>query len=244
MSTLIVKHEDEFSLDIIAAVLANYRVPAGKPGTGGKWKRVYSHYSMVDPRTTTPGGSVTLAHKPGNVSELAVAYERKLAQGAQYTETTGIRFEWSGKLCIPTAWEIESSVVSHGKAPDGISGKKSARIRDNTLSMKTPDGVHDYAAPAPSTINWLLFDAVPRFEGKRIEPVRFTLIDHGDKVKPGITLSYRKSVKVLIGKTELELQTYEMKGRGILPTVFWMDERGLLLFVVSGMEAYCLKEVS
>jgi len=241
MTAAIVKPENEFSLDIIAAILANYRVPAGKPETGGKWKRVYSQHSMLNPASLNSSGTVTIEHAPGNLS---VSYNRILAQGLQFKERTGIRFEWSGKLSIPTAWDIESSVVSGGKILDGLSGKKSAIIRDNILVMKTANSTREYPALAPATMNWLLFDTMPRFGGKSIEPVRFTLIDHGDKVKPGITLSYRKKNMFMIGKTELALQAYEMKGRGILPTVFWTDERGLLLFVVSGMEAYCLKEMS
>jgi hypothetical protein len=102
-----------------------------------------------------------------------------------------------------------------------------------------------------------------------MDAIPFSLIEHGDKVKPGITLSYRTSLTAGFGAAAdgervlraLErgtiyhptlgeppggtlLSGYEMKGPGILPTVFWTDERGLLLLVIAGMEAYCLTEAS
>ena len=242
MTAKAVKPEDEFSLDIIAAALADYSVPAAIPDSTARWKRVYSQYSLHNPKMAGSVGTVTITHTPGSVSKLAVVYEHCWL--VKHKETTGIRFGWSGSLSVPTAWEIESAAIADGKELAGLTGKKSAVIRGNTLVMTTANGAHEYSAPAPATINWLLFDVIPRFGGKHIEPVRFTLIDRGDKVKPGITLSWRKSVNVAVGKADLALRAYEMKGAGILPTVFWTDERGLLLFVVSGMEAYCLKEAS
>lgn len=242
MSAKAVKPEEEFSLAIIAAVLADYSVPAATPDPAARWTSVYSQYSVGNPQKVGQCGTVTIAHTPGPVSRLAVVYEH--SWHVKRKETTGIRFGWSGSLSVPTAWEIESSGNDGVNELAGLAGKKSAVIRGNTLVMTTANGAHEYPAPAPATINWLMFDVIPRFGGKRIEPVRFTLIDRGDKVKPGITLSWRKSINVAVGEADLALRAYEMKGAGILPTVFWTDERGLLLFVVSGMEAYCLKEAS
>ena len=236
------KPETEYSLDGIAPVLAKYRVPAGTPEASGPWTRVYAHYSLHN--LNASDGTVTITHRPGTVSGLGIDYRMMIEGGRrQYHETMDLHFAWSDKLPIPKTWEMESSVMEDGKALDGLSAKSSGVLRDNTLVMKTVNGTHAYKAPGPATVNWQLFDVVSRLGGKRIEPLSFTLIDHGDKVKPEATLSYRKRVTVVIGEAEMPLQSYELKGRGILPTVFWTDERGLLLFVVSGLEAYCLKEI-
>jgi len=234
--------ESEYSLDGITPVLAQYRVPTETLGTSGSWTRVYAHYSLHNLKASD--GTMTMTHTPGVVSGLNVDFRMMIEGGRrQHRETMDLCFEWSGKLSIPKTWEMKSSVMEDGKALDGLSAKSSGALRDNTLVMKTVNGTHKYTAAEPATINWLLFDAVSRFGGKPIEPLRFTLIDHGDKVKPEVSLSYRKSVTTVIGNVEMTLQSYEMKGQGILPTVFWTDERGLLLFVISGREAYCLKEI-
>jgi hypothetical protein len=38
------------------------------------------------------------------------------------------------------------------------------------------------------------------------------------------------------------LHAWRLTGKGIIPTVYWVDASGRLLFVLSGSEVYVLKE--
>jgi hypothetical protein len=42
------------------------------------------------------------------------------------------------------------------------------------------------------------------------------------------------------GAVRTQMQAYEQFGEGILPIVYWVDERGRLLFVLSGLIGYVL----
>jgi len=47
-------------------------------------------------------------------------------------------------------------------------------------------------------------------------------------------------VEALEGASTVPLQCFEQVGQGILPTTYWVDPRGQLLFVLAGLAAWIL----
>ena len=104
------------------------------------------------------------------------------------------------------------------------------------------DGRTQRQIPAPGAyaVNWALFEAVGRLPREEFEPLRFTMLDHFDQLKPGQVLSYRETADVSLGGRSVRLHAYDHLGEGIVPWIYWVDDEGRLLFAVSGLEAYLL----
>jgi hypothetical protein len=93
------------------------------------------------------------------------------------------------------------------------------------------------------------------------------MLDHLDEPKPNQSLSYRETADVLLsgrhltkrraahldkrqarkparslrGTQPVRLHAFEQLGDGIVPWIYWVDDRGRLLVAVSGLEAYILE---
>jgi hypothetical protein len=104
-------------------------------------------------------------------------------------------------------------------------------------------------APAilPSTVgvamNFGLFEAVQRLPKENLEPVQFTMIDDFDLLRQGYVLSLRGTEEVLFGepapdKVPTPLYAFNQTGEGCIETVYWLDQKGRLLFVSAGIESY------
>jgi hypothetical protein len=102
-------------------------------------------------------------------------------------------------------------------------------------------GVKKVAITGDYTLGWALFDAVGRLPAEQAPPLRFTLIDHFDQVKPGHVLSFRTAADVTIRDRTLRLHAFDQVGTGVVPWVWWVDRQGCLLAAVSGLESYLLE---
>ena len=78
--------QNECSLDIIARVLKDYRVPAGAAETSGRWKRVYAQYSL---ESLLPFPAFRLSANRGEGSRTSI-------------DTAGSR---RGRICDP--WQAD-----------------------------------------------------------------------------------------------------------------------------------------
>ena len=91
--------------------------------------------------------------------------------------------------------------------------------------------------PVPATSHWSLFDAVQRLPGKATRPLRFTMLEEMDLVKPDQRLEFREETDLEVGDTTLHLRGYQQIGWGVLPWQYWVDDQGRLLFAFSGVRA-------
>ena len=115
-------------------------------------------------------------------------------------------------------------------------------FRDGTIVIQDPHETKALPVAGPYTLNWCLFDAVQRLPREKTQPLGFTLIDHFDEPKADCTLAFRKRMDVAVaGGRTIATYSYDQLGRGNVPWVYWVDDRGRLLFVAAGLEAYALE---
>jgi len=171
-------------------------------------------------------------------------------------------------LATPLRWQAETAVHDPQDAliadtrlsETGEVGERALRVKIGPLPVRIP-------VEGPCTFAGCLFDAVQRLPGEAMGPLEFTLIDRlNHQVKPGQRLAFRAAPTVELGgkrvwreeKQTLErgavyrpvparegardtkLRAYEQTGRGVVPTVYWVDARGRLLFALSGLIGYVL----
>jgi hypothetical protein len=167
-------------------------------------------------------------------------YQKSLSGGRQ-TISAKIHLAADSPLSTPEDWSFVARVLdTEGRLIDNTQIKKSIHMRDGVLTIDDASGQKTTPIRGDYTLNWALFDAVQRQPAEAFEPIRFTLIDHFDQVKPNHTLSFRTSTDVTIHGKAQTLRAYDQLGEGIVPWVWWVDRQGRLLAAVSGLEIYLL----
>ena len=244
MSTTAERVPAEFPLDTIGAAVDKIVLPEGPFDPAGPWQLRYGAYSTAG----VPGrvGELRLRRvvKPGGRVLLDLAYQKRLSGGSQQIAAK-IHLPADGPLSTPDDWSFQAHVLdTSGKIIEQTRIRKSAVVRDGTLAVRRPAGTKKIPLQGRYSLNWALFDAVGRLPADRLEPIRFTLIDHFDQLKPGHTLGFRAHAGVTLGGRKCELHAYDQHGRGLVPCVWWVDGRGRLLAAVSGLEAYLLESAA
>lgn len=236
--------QELFTLNVIAPHLKNFRRPTAEHTPSGDWELNYRLYTLG--AIAGPGGPIgnlTVRRKvvaPGEFL-LAVDYRKQVPQQMAAREAGQIACR-EDALATPRNWTWSSQLVAaDGKPVRYTQLEKSATAAEKAVEIS--DGPHRRRLPldSPYTINWALFEAVGRLAREPFDPLRFTLLDHFDEVKPNQTLSFRQTAEIELGGQVVRLHAFDHLGEGVVPWVYWVDEAGRLTFAVSGLEAYLLE---
>jgi hypothetical protein len=233
-----VRIREAFPLSTVAGLLERLSVPAGKFDASGSWSADYGIFGIF--AGPAQSGRLRLHRKAGDAVALRVSVEKRQPDG--YIQRVAGRLSCrADELSTPTQWKFEAQLL----APDskGVAGtriEKTAVVRDGALLIN--DGVAEkrIALPRAYTVSWALFDAVGRLPRRAFKPIEFDLIDDFDQFKGGQVLSYRSSQVVAVAGRKVRLHAFDHLGRGILPWVYFVDDRGVLVLAVGGLAAYGL----
>lgn len=239
-----------------------FELPAGPFDPCGNWRLSYSVH-MLRPDFVRRG-TLRLSRlvKASGEIVLTVHVESTLT-GQCREELRGEVYFNRDDLFTPCRWQYASRIVDSQGNALGMAGlSRSAVVKQDLVEFKDFKTVRRIPAPKPFTVNGCLFDVVQR---RSIEAAKtdFALFDHFENYKPEQSLTFRKSVSVLLGGSEglaldpnseregqraepgdkehgipVRLHAFDHIGIGEIPWVYWVDEKGLLLFAVSGIQAY------
>ena len=212
-------------------------------------------------------GRMALARKTVNEREVELTLDYEKDGPGTIQKVAGRIHCGTDVLSTPSRWEYSAQVVDgQGKLYENSKIAKRATASDGRIEIVDDHSTRRVAINGPFTINWAVWDAVMRMVPESAEPLRFTMLDHFDQLKYRQTLAFRKSAVVtlgqrrvkeetwkelekgrirqtrwnLVGGRDVTLHGFEQLGEGIVPWVYWTDEQGRLLFVVSGLEVYVL----
>jgi len=260
--------EAHFPLNMIKGGLGGFALPEGPFDPEGAWESVYAIATLAGNYNRV--GELRLKRTPGKRGRFVLTLEHTKVSPGEYRQRTSAELECRpDPMSTPTRWSFASETQDrHGNpVPSAtlrkwaVAKKRQIRFDDDGHSARRVD------TPDAFTVNWALFDAVQRLPREAFGPLLFTLIDHFDQPKGQQTLSFRTSVRLMLGGRcvkrqqymELEkgrirkthwaregdrpvrLHAYDHVGRGIVPWVYWVDASGRLLFAVAGLEAYVLQ---
>ena len=257
---------DHFPLAHIERALEGFQPPTEAFDPAGAWANAYDIWECSQGNRKL--GALRIEHTPLDErrGKLEVRY-RKVAAGGILRAEMSLECKTDG-LATPIRWQAQSCVHDTEDKPiedtrlqeTGEAGERALRVKVGETPVRIPVG-------GPFTFGWCLFEAVQRLDGERMQPREFTLIDRlNHQVKPDQRLAFRTGATVELGgkrvwreeKQPLEvgavyrpvparegatataLRAYNQTGRGIVPTVYWVDERGRLLFALSGLIGYVL----
>jgi hypothetical protein len=248
-----------FPLAHFGKALEGFRVPQELFDPHGAWVNAYDLWECSQGSRKIGALRIERTLIDRERAQLQVTY-RKAASGGLLRATEAIECK-TDTLATPVRWQTETVVHDAQGEPleetrlaeTGEAGARVLRVMVGGTPTRTP-------VNPPLACAWGLFDAVQRAPDDLNQA--FTLIDRlNSQVKPEQRLTYRTSETVELGgtrvwheeKRELErgtvyrpvaaregatavpLRAFDHVGRGLVPTVYWVDDRGRLLFVLSGL---------
>ena len=229
-----------FPLNTVGNVISLLRPPGEAFDAGGGFEATYGVFAT--PRGATRTGELRLRRSKGGDGRIVLVMHMTRRQPGGHVQRTVARMHCKADaLATPVEWTFESDLrTSDKKVVPHTRIRKTAAAGDGEIVIKDGPHVQRLEVASAYTINWALFEAVGRLPRKAFPPIDFDLIDHFDQLKAAQTLSYRASRKVRLAGRPVRLHAYDHLGRGIVPWVYYVDERGLLVRAVSGLEAYGL----
>jgi hypothetical protein len=145
-------------------------------------------------------------------------------------------------LASPVSWQFATKMARHAaEKPYLRSGwQRSANVTNGVLAVSNKSHTRKTMIHGLYSNEWTLLEAVQRLPGESMKPIDYTLIDEYDTVEPGHNLAFYTRAHVKFRNGPMVLTAYRDLGRAVIPTVYWVDPHGRLIFVCTGLVAYAL----
>jgi hypothetical protein len=144
------------------------------------------------------------------------------------------------RFLTPVEWTRRSRMAKDTEAPahpfTELKGK--IRMHKNRLQIaETGKSIQKYAEGAP-LLKWAHWGLIPLLQDH--EDFVFDWIDEMEQIFKGHRIRFREKITLLTKGGKINLYSFHHTGAGIVPTVYWLTENKVMLFVVSGTEVYVL----
>lgn len=233
----------DFSLRRLAYLLPEYAPPplAGFIPTG-KWRQDYTMF-LLQPTVARKVGSFSLQRSPRAAQSFMLTVRTRRIGNSGYSQFQHAEMQCTADtLASPVSWLFETKMALKAADPPYLmSGRRrSANVTNGTLTIHDKLRATRTEIHTPYSSEWTLLEAVQRLPGPSMKPVAYTLIDEYDTPQPNHKLAYRAQIHVNLQSGPEPLTGYCDLGRAVVPTVYWIDKHGRLLFVCTGLMIYAL----
>ncbi|MGC8541781.1 MAG: hypothetical protein ACP5QA_14305 [Phycisphaerae bacterium] len=233
----------DFSLRKVAGLLEHYTPP---PVAGfapaGNWKHEYTMY-LLDPQVSIKSGAFTLERFLKGTQHFAMTVQMRAfgISGFSLFQHAVLQCR-TDTLAAPVSWEFETKMSRRpGDKPYLLTGRhRSAKVSDGYLMIRDKLATSRTMIHGPYSNEWTLLEAVQRLPGESMKQIHYTLIDEYDTPQPDHSLAFRTRAKMSVANGPLHLVGYYDLGRAVIPTVYWVDQHGRLIFVCTGLVVYAL----
>ena len=214
--------------------LNDFTPPAEAFDPNGTWTNTYRLW-MVQ---RYMGGSLRLKREP-TADGVRFSVDLDVVEQPGYCRRTRAVLECAADvLATPKSWTLTSQILDLDDQPTtGTHLSETGTVSGGRVEARFGRRRRTQKASGPVTSNWSLLGAVQRLGGAKTQPLRFTMLEEMDLVKPGQRLEFREAKEFELASRKLHLIGYQQIGRGVLPWQYWVDKRGRLLFALSGLRA-------
>lgn len=256
---------DRFPFPHFGPALDGIRPPDEPFDPAGEWTNTYEMWLCVTRQHRI--GSLRVRREPlaADLARLTVSLRKRGNWGMMRAHA--IIECATDALSTPRRWTVEThSEDERGAVIEGTRLSESAQLETDVATIAAGGRTRRVTLSGPVAHHWGLFDALQRLVPGTAVPT-FTLVDRlNSQIKPGHNLSYRGELEVEVGgrrvwreeaeelevgtlyrpvegregDTRLRLRAWEHLGEGILPVTYWLDERGRLQYVFSGIIGFVL----
>lgn len=237
------KQADEFSILKLNEVLGDYQYPSPNNFNPLSYLSSYKAISLI--QGMQEGLLVFGKEKRSNAVSYHFQLQRYIPGGFAYTVQGKLQ---SGSAVFPWVhnWESSSMVSRTGSETPWM--KSNRLVKGRTIGEKVvveESGKKKHYTLLPNSHlawKWGMVDLIPKMTSGNIESLDFAVLDETDIVyqeqkarfKMNVSLSYNK------GGDKINFKVYDVTGTGVIPTVYWVDEAGRTVFIITGTEAYIL----
>jgi hypothetical protein len=242
----------EFSILKLEKLLPAYRFPFIDRFSTSLFKLHYSLYNLYGNNAANAGEFLFDAAVRGEKwqfkfisSRLANNGIKDSGQVFKYWVSGDVVCENNGTLS-PEKWSVESkiSLTGNGVPYGGTGIVNNGEIRNGVVCLNT--GNKKIRKPLGNTglsWKWGLIAVVQKMAEDSTTALQFAMLDEFDALFQNQNLKFRRKVTLDCGNNrKIDFKVFELTGDGVLPTVYWVDNMNRTIFVVSGMEAYVLKD--
>ena len=225
------------SLEAFPEFLDKFTPPAGGFDPRGAWKLTYGVWLFAgDPGSV---GFLEIARQPA-ADGAALKVTTRVAHSNGYQQQSAALDCAADALSSLRSLDLESvSGTSEGQPVPATKASVRVQVRGGAVEFARGARRRTARAAPPVVASWGLFDALPRLSPEQAKTLEFTLLDDGDLLIPAQRLTYVGKASVqAAGGAGLTLDCWEQTGYGVLPTHYWLDAHGRLLFAVAGQRAY------
>ena len=233
-------------LDLFRDVLRNFQPPSGPFDTAGYWRHTYHLYTVANGDIPVPPvrGTLQIERVPQSAGGviLNINYEKTSRYAGVHTlvakvtcagDALATPLKWTSTYtAAPPAHPLKMSLEQQG----------SGLVSDGALIIRQGAVRKTIALPLAYTSNWALFDVVQRLKPPGDGALRFTLLDD-DAVKSDQVLAYCQTAALKNcwpGAPDVRVRGFLQIGDGTTPQTYWVDDRGELLFLSTGLNVFVL----
>ena len=225
------------ALEAFPEFIGQFTPPASDFDPRGAWKQTYAIRLFAEDSGTL--GFLEIERRPA-ADGAALTIATRLAHVNGFQEQNA-KLQCAADV-LGSLRSIQVESVSGGLDGRPVAAAKLAiggQVRGGFIEWTRAGGKRSAPAAPPLVANWALFDAVQRLTPDSNKFYEFTLLDDGDLVKPAQRLLYIGQTTVqATGGASLSLHCWEQTGHGSLPTHYWVDAKGRLLFAIAGQKAF------
>jgi len=234
---------EHFSLNKIADLVQSYQAPASAFDRNGSWTSTYTINTLLQEGGFGTEGGLTVERVPraDGGCQLRIDCHRMGRSGFAYRVHVDAECA-NDALSTPRSWTASSKMAKLPDDPPYLNSGlvKKGAVENGMMRLITGSETQETPLVGRHTLKWCLIDATQRLPGATTKDIDFTLIDEFDQARPGQRLSYRKTAVIEMNGCARRLTAHQHLGSGVIPTVYWIDEDGLLLFIMTGQEIYVL----
>ncbi len=233
----------DFSLRRIAYLLPVYTPPpVANFNPTEDWKQDYTMY-LLQPLNARKVGRFSLERSSKGSKQFILKVLTQRVGNSGYSQFQHAELNCrTDLLATPESWVFDTkmALTPNGK-PYLLSGRRhSARVSNGILAIRDNFRTSAFPIPGRYSNEWTLLEAVQRLPGQMMQPIDYTLIDEFDTPWPNHRLAYRTQAHLhMQGGSEMLTAYYDL-GRAVVPTVYWVDKHGRLIFVCTGLQIYAL----
>ena len=147
-------------------------------------------------------------------------------------------------LATPRSWLCRTKISRTLKDPAYLDTEHTWRgwYRNGQISYES--GPYQYSKPGGSrdlTWKWGIIHLIQKMAESSRDEIHFSVLDEMDMVYDHQYARFRKEQAVDCGDRILDFKVFDVLGDGIIPTVYWVDDRHRVVFIVTGTEAFVLE---
>ena len=233
--------EKFFELRKMIPLIASYEAPSAAFDPAGKWTHVYQIFTLGGGRFSSQG-TVEIERTPlaGGTSRMDVRIKRNATDGFYHYTTAELTCA-DDIFSTPAKWTVNTKIAKNETDAGYLLSEmtRQSEFKNGEYIVKTGSLQQSYPLSTPYTTKYNLFDAVQRMPAETGAPQNFNCLDDFDEARPA-DICWLESAEIGMKNGKQKMNRFLQTGEGVVPTCYWTDPSGRLLFYISGIEILVL----